>query len=124
VVEHDGEHRGHFNIKRGGLLPVVDIARYAGIAAGASSTSTPDRLRAAAAAGVLRDEDATSLAEAFDLFTGLRLEHQVAQLRAGRDADDFVDPRSLSTLTRRYVREAFRVVTAAQRVLTNELVYR
>jgi CBS domain-containing protein len=124
VVEHDGEHRGHFNIKRGGLLPVVDIARYAGIAAGATSTSTPDRLRAAAAAGVLRNEDATSLAEAFELFTSLRLEHQVEQLRAGLDADDFVDPRSLSTLTRRYVRDAFRVVTAAQRVLTNELVYR
>lgn len=42
VVEHGGEHRGRFNIKRGGLLPVVDIARYAGIAAGATSTSTPD----------------------------------------------------------------------------------
>jgi CBS domain-containing protein len=124
VVEHDGEHRGHFNIKRGGLLPVVDIARYAGIAAGATSTSTPARLRAAAAAGILRDEDATALAEAFDLFTELRLGHQVEQLRAGRDPDDFIDPRTLNPLTRRYVRDAFRVVAAAQRVLSNELVYR
>jgi CBS domain-containing protein len=124
VVEHDGEHRGHFNIKRGGLLPVVDIARYAGIAAGATSISTPARLRAAAAAGILRAEDATALAEAFDLFTDLRLGHQVAQLRAGQDPDDFIDPRSLNPLTRRYVRDAFRVVTAAQRVLSNELVYR
>ena len=124
VVEHGGEHRGHFNIKRGGLLPIVDIARYAGIAAGATSTSTPERLLAAAAAGILRDDEATSLAEAFDLFTDLRLGHQVEQLRAGRDADDFVDPRTLNTLTRRYVRDAFRVVTATQRALTNELVYR
>jgi CBS domain-containing protein len=124
VVEHDGEHRGHFNIKRGGLLPVVDIARYAGIAAGATSTSTPARLRAAAAAGILRAEDATALAEAFDLFTELRLGHQVEQLRAGRDPDDFIDPRTLNPLTRRYVRDAFRVVTAAQRVLSTELVFR
>jgi CBS domain-containing protein len=124
VVEHDGEHRGPFNIKRGGLLPIVDIARYAGMAAGATSTSTPARLRAAAAAGIVRDDDATSLIEAFELFTELRLEHQVQQLRAGGDADDFVDPRTLNTLNRRYVRDAFRVVTATQRTLTNQLVYR
>jgi CBS domain-containing protein len=124
VVEHGGRHRGHFNIKSGGLLPIVDIARYAGIAAGATSTSTPERLRAAAAAGILGDEDATSLAEAFDLFTELRLEHQVEQLRAAGDPDDFVDPSSLNALTRRYLREAFRVVTAVQRTLSTKLVYR
>jgi CBS domain-containing protein len=124
VVEHGGRHRGHFNIKRGGLLPIVDIARYAGMAAGATSASTPERLRAAAAAGILRDDEARSLDEAFDLFTELRLEHQVEQLRAARDTDDFVDPRSLNMLTRRYVREAFRVVTAVQRALSSELVYR
>ena len=54
----------------------------------------------------------------------LRLEHQVEQLRAGGTPDDFVDPSSLNPLTRRYVREAFRVVTAVQRTLNNELVYR
>jgi CBS domain-containing protein len=124
VVEHDGEHRGHFNIKRGGLLPIVDIARYAGVAAGSRSTSTVERLRAAGAAGILEQGPATSLGEAFDLFTELRLDHQVQQLRAGQPPDDFVDPKSLNPLTRRYVREAFRVVTAAQRALSNELVYR
>ena len=122
VVEHGGQHRGHFNIKRGGLLPIVSIARYAGMAAGATSRSTPERLRAAAA-GILRDDQASSLDEAFDLFTELRLEHQVEQLRSAATPDDFVDPRTLNALSRRYVREAFRVVTAVQRTLSNELVY-
>jgi CBS domain-containing protein len=124
VVEHGGEHRGRFNIKRGGLLPIVDIARYAGMAAGAASTSTPDRLRAAADAGILKRDEADSLQEAFDLFAELRLDHQVGRLRAGEPVDDFVDPKALDTLTRRYAREAFRVVSAIQRSLTNELVYR
>jgi CBS domain-containing protein len=124
VVEHSGEHRGHFNIKKGGLLPIVDLARYAGIAAGATSTATPERLRAAAAGGVLAQEEATALAEAFDLFLELRLEHQLGQLRAGESPDDFVDPKALNPLTRRYIREAFRVVAAAQRALGNELLFR
>jgi CBS domain-containing protein len=123
VVEHGGEHRGRFNVKRGGLLPIVDIARYAGMAAGATSTSTPDRLHAAADAGILRHDEAVSLQEAFDLFAELRLDHQVGQLRAGRPVDDFIDPKALDPLTRRYVREAFRVVSGTQRALTNELVY-
>jgi CBS domain-containing protein len=123
VVEHGGGHRGQFDIKRGGLLPIVDIARYAGMAAGATSSSTPERLRSAAAAGILSKDEARSLEEAWDLFTELRLEHQVEQLRAATDPDDYIDPSSLNPLTRRYVREAFRVVTTVQRALSSELVY-
>jgi CBS domain-containing protein len=124
VVEHGGEHAGHFNIKRGGLLPIVDIARYAGLAAGTTSTSTHERLRSGAGAGILDDEQAVSLGEAFDLFTELRLQHQLEQVRAGDAPDDFIDPKALNRLSRRYLREAFRVVSAAQRALGNELVYR
>jgi CBS domain-containing protein len=123
VVEHGGNHRGHFNVNRGGLLPIAGIARYAGVAAGATSTSTRERLRVAAAAGILRDEEASALDEAFNLFMELRLEHQVEQLRAGTEPDDFIDPKPLNVLTRRYVREAFRVVTSVQRSLSSEMVY-
>jgi CBS domain-containing protein len=124
VVEHDGEHRGQFNVKRGGWLPIVNIARYAGMAAGATTTATPERLRAAADAGVLQEGEATALAEAFDLFAELRLERQVLALRAGEPPGDFVDPKALNALTRRYVRDAFRVVASVQRALGNELTYR
>jgi CBS domain-containing protein len=123
VVEHEGTHVGRFDIKRGGLLPIVDIARYAAIAAGSRATSTPERLRAAAGAGVLPEERARTLEEAFHLFAALRLEHQVEQLRAASPPDEFVDPRSLNKLTRRYIREAFREVAGVQRTLSSGLVF-
>src|SRR5205085_12268494 len=88
VVEHSGEHRGSFDIKRGGLLPIVGIARYAGLAAGTKSTSTVSRLQAAGAANILPKSDAVSLEEAYRLMTVLRMEHQVRQLEAGTDPDD------------------------------------
>jgi len=56
VVSHDGERSGTLDIKRGGLLPVVDIARWAGVSAGVTSASTPERLRAGREAGVLHEE--------------------------------------------------------------------
>jgi CBS domain-containing protein len=121
VVERSGEHRGHLDIKRGGLLPIVDIARFAGLAAAAETASTPERLRSAGNAGVLEPEAARTLEEAHDLFWRLRLEHQAEQLRRGAEPDDYVDPGALNPLSRRYLRDAFHAVGAVQRALSNEL---
>ena len=121
VIEHSGEHRGTLDIKKGGVLPVVAIARYAGHAAGAEATATPERLRAAADAGVLSATEARTLEEAHAVFTALRMDHQVNQLRAGVQADDHVDPKSLGPLARHHLRDAFRAVASVQRNLDREL---
>ncbi len=121
VVEHDGEHRGRLDLKRGGLLPVVDLARWAGMAAGVTSASTLERLRAAGAAGTLPAADVHTLEDAFELFTELRMEHQVGQLRAGLELDDHLDPNELSPLTRSYLKEAFRAVASVQKGIAAEL---
>jgi CBS domain-containing protein len=122
VVEGSGEHRGTFDIKHGGLLPVVDIARFAALKAGAKVTATIDRLRAASELGAIEPAHARTLEEAFDLFTALRLEHQIRQLERGNEPDDHVDPKELSELTRRYLRDAFREVAAVQKSLSSALV--
>ncbi|GAA3226526.1 DUF294 nucleotidyltransferase-like domain-containing protein [Pseudonocardia petroleophila] len=121
VVEHSGRHRGRLDLKRGGLVPVVDLARWAGMAAGVTSASTPARLRAAAAAGTLSPAAAATLEEAFHLVLGLRLAHQVEQLRAGEEPDDLVRPVDLSAVTRASLREAFRAVASVQRRIVAEL---
>ena len=121
VVEHSGEHRGRLDIKRGGLLPLVNLARYGGVAAGSRATGTVERLTVAEQAGTLPRDMAGTLLEAFEMLTALRLEHQVDALRAGRTPDDYVDPRTLNPLARRYLRGAFRAIASIQRTLGNEL---
>jgi CBS domain-containing protein len=121
VVEHDGEHRGRLDLKRGGLLPVVDLARWAGMAAGVTSASTLERLRAAGDAGTLPAADVHTLEDAFELFGELRMEHQVGQLRAGLEPNDHLNPDELSALTRSYLKEAFRAVASVQRRVAAEL---
>jgi CBS domain-containing protein len=121
VVEHSGEHRGRLDLKHGGSIPIVDLARWAGMAAGVTSASTAERLRAAGTAGTLSAADAHTLGDALELINGLRLAHQVEQLRAGQEPDDFVDPAALSTLTRRHLKEAFRAVAAVQKRVAAEL---
>jgi CBS domain-containing protein len=121
VVEHSGERRGQLDLKHGGLIPIVDLARWAALGAGVTGASTLDRLRAAQAAGTLADPEASTLIEAFGFIFSLRLDHQVEQLRGGEAPDDFIDPKKLNPLARSYLREAFRAVASVQAGLANEL---
>lgn len=118
-VEDSGEHSGTFDIKHGGLLPVVDIARFAALKAGAHVTATIERLRAASELGAIEPAVARTLEEAYDLFSTLRLEHQIQQLACGEEPDDHVDPNELSELARRYLRDAFHEVAAVQKSLSS-----
>jgi len=121
VVEPTGEHRGRLDLKQRGMLPIVDLARWAGITASVTSASTRERLRAAAAGATLSEAHARTLEDALALITDLRVEHQVEQMRAGEEPDDFVDPATLTRLTRSYLREAFRAVASVQKRVAAEL---
>jgi CBS domain-containing protein len=121
VVEHSGERRGQLDLKHGGMIPIVDLARWAGMAAGMASASTRERLRAAETAGTMDSAEAQTLTEAFGFIFSLRLDHQVEQLRRGSVPDDFIDPKTLNPLARSYLREAFRAVASVQANLSAEL---
>ena len=112
VVEHSGEHRGRLDIKGGGLLPVVGIARYASLAAGVRTTSTRERLSSPPPRARSTDAMPGTLDEAHDLFWRLRLDHQVEQLRQGEEPDDYIDIGKLNPSTRR---DAARGVSRRQR---------
>jgi CBS domain-containing protein len=121
VVEHSGERKGQLDIKHGGLIPIVDLARWAGMSVGLAGAPTAERLRAAEAGGTLESSAARMLAEAFDFIFALRLDHQVEQLRRGEAPDDFIDPTTLNPLARSYLRSAFRAIASVQSGLANEL---
>ena len=121
TVEGSGKHAGTFDIKVGGLLPIVGLARYLALRGEIPANHTLDRLRAAAEQGILGATQARVLEEAMELFTALRLEHQVGQLEQDQEPDDHLDPKHLDPLTRRYLRDAFREVAAVQSTLAGDL---
>ena len=86
VLELDGTRSDVLDIRRAAVIPIVELARWAGAAAGVIEGSTPDRLRGAGAAGVLDDGDAQTLVDAFELALELRIDHHMRQLARGRGA--------------------------------------
>ena len=121
VLDHGGDHPGTLDLKHGGLVPILDLARWGAMSAGVTTATTPERLRAAADAGTLAPADSHTLLDAFELINNLRFEHQVAQIRAGRAPDDHIDPDELSALMRVQLRQAFRAVAAIQKRVATEL---
>jgi CBS domain-containing protein len=117
VLEADGTRSERLDIRRAAVIPIVELARWAGAAANLVEGSTPERLRIAGEEGVLPLSDARSLIEAFELALELRIAHHVDQLRAGANPDDWIDPASIGPLTKDHLRDVFRAVTAVQRRL-------
>jgi CBS domain-containing protein len=117
VVERDGRGSGHLDIKRGGQLPIANLARFHALASGVTISATLDRLVAAEGLGAIEAEPAQALREAFEIATHVRLHHHAAQIESGNACDDLVDPNELPPLARRQLREAFRAIAAAQKRL-------
>ena len=121
VVEEQGEHAGKLDLKHGGLVIIGELARARAMAVGSTARGTLPRLDAAAAAGSIDEEARSGLAESFRLLWELRLREHVRAHRAGEPPDDFVEPARLGELTRRELKEAFRIIAGAQKQLSAEV---
>jgi len=117
VLEADGRRSDVLDIRLAAVAPIVGLARWGSAAAGVVEGSTPERLLAAAGAGVLSDGDARTLGDAFDLALELRIGHHMTRIVAGRPPDDQIDPAEVSPLMRDHLRDVFRAVTSVQRRL-------
>jgi CBS domain-containing protein len=117
VIELDGTRRDVLDIRRAAVMPIVELGRWAGAAAGVFEGSTVDRLRAGGEAGVLSEGDARTLSDAFEVALELRLAHHIEKLAAGGQPDDLLAPSMMSDLTRGHLRDVFRSVAAVQRTL-------
>jgi CBS domain-containing protein len=108
---------GRLDLKKGGVLPIVNLARLYAISAGVTVSGTLDRLLAVRDTGSADPEHVDALLEAFTVVSAVRMEHHAAQLRAGRPLDNRVDPGELAPLRRATLRDALREVASQQKQL-------
>ncbi len=119
VLQKEGEKKDRLDLKWGGIGAVQETARVLGLAAGTDAMGTQERIAAAAKAGVIAQDTAADLSDAYEFISYVRVEHQAQALRAGRTPHNYVDPKSLTTLERRHLRDAFGVVRTVQGLLAH-----
>jgi CBS domain-containing protein len=114
---HHGEPAGRLDVKRGGIIPAVNVVRYHALATGVTISPTIDRIEAIAGAGGLSQDDADALQEAFEVITRVRFEHHAELISAGQSPDNLIDPGALAPIARTELRAALQAVRRAQRRL-------
>ncbi len=106
---------GMVDLKKGGIGPIVNLARVGALAAGSRERSTLERLAVAGkSGGILKKEDTVVLAETFQFLLQLRLRHQLAALQTNRPIDHKLRLDALSALERRHLKEAFVTIRQVQ----------
>ena len=115
ATERGGEHAGHLDIKKGAIIPLVNLVRYHALASGVTISPTLDRLEAVAGAGGLSAEEYAGLYEAFAVITRVRFQHHAELIAAGRPADNLINPAALGPIAASDLREALQLVKRAQR---------
>jgi CBS domain-containing protein len=105
------------DLKRRGVIPITNIARYHALANGITISGTDDRLAGAREMGALDDEAATELREAAVVIARTRYDHHVAQIQAGLVPDSVIEPSDLPPLARAHLRDAFLAISRAQKRL-------
>jgi CBS domain-containing protein len=112
-----GPHKGTIDLKHGGTVPVIDLARIYALAAGHAAVNTHDRLAHAADSGEIGPQDVRDLRDAFEFLCSLRIRHQARLIAAGHDADNYLRPDSLSNFERGQLKDALGVVKAVQALM-------
>jgi len=106
---------GRLDIKKNGLVPIQNLARYHAFSRGITASTTLERLEAVREAC---GDDTTcerSLREAFISMSQLQLRHHARLLQAGLAPHNVIDVENLRPLTRATLQEALREVAAAQK---------
>ena len=117
IVDKDGEHKHHLDIKQKGLTPFVNFARVLSLKHVISETNTLARLKALQEGDFLNHDLWASATDAYELQMQQRLIHQLGQMEQGVLPDNHIDPEHLSDLEKRMLKEAFGVIETLYSVL-------
>jgi len=120
ITEKNGEHRGELNLKRSGLIFVVEGIRILSLLHGINQTSTIKRIDRLIKEGHIHQDDGEYFESAYHFLLHLALKVQVEKMLNGQAIDTFIDPSNLSRRDKETLRHAFKAVTTLQDMVAAE----
>ncbi|EGN74450.1 Putative signal-transduction protein [Idiomarina sp. A28L] len=117
VMEKDGKQNNSINTKRRGTAPVADLIRVHALAIGSQQRNSFARLEDITEAGILPPGRGPDLRDALELISMVRIRHQALALQQGEKPDNNVAPSDLSDFERKNLKDAFQILSSAQRFM-------
>ncbi|MCS7149721.1 MAG: DUF294 nucleotidyltransferase-like domain-containing protein [Caldimicrobium sp.] len=110
VVEKAGEHFGEFDIKKGGIFPIVQGIRALALENGIRTPNTFERINELRGLNVIGSDYAKDLKEAYKFLLALRFKFQAQKIREKKEPDNYINPKLLSKADRNTLKDIFRFI--------------
>jgi CBS domain-containing protein len=117
VMETDGSQTDVINMKRRGTAPLADLIRVHALAVGSHARNSFARLDDIEKAKILAPGQAHNIRDAMELIAMVRIRRQADMLHQGLEPNNNIDPKTLSDFERRTLKDAFQILSDAQKFL-------
>jgi CBS domain-containing protein len=111
TVAKDGDHANQLDLKKNCLTPLINIIRLFSFESHVQETSTAERLAILKTAHPIVKILGDDLAYALEFLSMIRIRHQLEQVNAGLAPDNFINPKRLSSLEQRSLKEICRLLS-------------
>ncbi len=114
IAERDGTQQEKLDLQQRGILPLINLVRLFALFRGVRETSTLGRIQG------LKEKDPAfqklggELTQALEFMMLMNVHHQFQQVKTGILPDPILEPAQLSSLEKKTLREAFRIIAQLQ----------
>ncbi len=89
----------------------MDLVRFFSLEKGVRETATLERLHGLREKHTIVAEYADEIEQSFEFIMLLRLHHQYGQISRSLEPDNFINPKNLSIIERKTIKEAFQLTS-------------
>jgi CBS domain-containing protein len=120
ITEKNKTHKGRIDMKRSGLIFIIETARVLALKNGIRETSTLGRIQALVAKGVIQKDDSEYFENAYRVILYQTLRAQVDNYLLEGTQDYYLNPHELSERHQALLKEAFKAVSDLQDIVATE----
>ncbi len=117
LLESKGEHPETFDIKMA-TMPISDFARIYSLKHNLSETNTLERFRTLFKKGIINKNSYEEIVQAYNFLMQLRFRHQATQITLKRDFDNHINPKELTQIEIKTLKNTFSQITGMQKRLS------
>jgi CBS domain-containing protein len=117
IVEKSGEHKNELNLKFKCIAPLLNIVRLFSLEKRIPETSTIERINRLKSLHDTVRESGDELEQAFEFLMLLRIQHQLEQIEAGKEPNNFINPDRLSNLEKKTLKDICHLISDIQEMI-------
>jgi CBS domain-containing protein len=120
ITEKEGDHKGKIDMKKSGLIFMIETARILALKHGIRETSTLGRLQALVEKGVIHGDDSEYFENAYRVILYQTLKAQVDNYLANGSNDYYLDPHELSARHQELLKQSLKAISQLQEIVGSE----